>query len=146
MTQATWKTTGRLDMDGDPVFEAPDGCLWSVRRSVGYLREILERLRGGTTPPWSDMERLGHSDDWVVAVRWTGAGEDAQWEALVDWTQEQLVSLGEKVRYHDWERQRGALFRGRLDEDRARLIGAALEGHAELEVQVVPVLAHMQSE
>lgn len=146
MTQATWKSTGRIDMDGDPVFESPDGSLWSVRRTLGSLREILDLLSGKGTPPWSDMERLGHRDDWVVAVRWTEPGDAAAWEVVLDWVQAQLDPLGERVRYHDWEQQHGVLFRGRLNEERARVIGAALDGHAELAVQVTSVLAHMQSE
>ncbi len=135
-----WKATYRLDSDGDPVFLAPDGGLWAISRDVGSPAEILARLNGGPAIPWSRMERIGHSDDWVVSARSRG---EEPWDRILESIVGRMKSLGEDVMCHDWERGDGYVYRGRLDEARAREIGGGLAEIRGLDVEVRPVLGHL---
>lgn len=143
MAGSTWTSTNGLDGEGDPVFLSPDGRLWSVRRSLGSIRKILERLDAGPPLPWSHMELVGRRDDWVVSVR---ALHDSgpSWEESLAWIAGRLYRLGEKVLYHDWERGEGFLFRAGLTEARARALAKAIEGRESIDVGVRPILAHLE--
>ncbi len=143
MAASEWSPTERLDGEGDPIFLAPDGGLWAVSRSLGGLRQILERLRSGATPPWSMMERVGHKDDWTLAASAAGASA-SEWEEHLEWLRGRLGPLGERVDSHDWERKPGAVFRPRLDEARARALAEALAGRAGILVVAQPMLAALE--
>lgn len=142
MSTRSWSSTGRLDPAGDPIFLSPDGSLWAVSRAAGSVTQILERLRTGPAIPWSQRELVGHSDDWVVAVRPAEACT-TPWPELVAWVAARLTPLGEDVMYHDWERGEEYLFRTRLDEDRATAIVKAVQERGDLLVQALPILAHL---
>ena len=64
-----WSATARIDRDGDPIFLAPDGSLWAVSRTLGDVQTIVERLTAGPLIPWSQMEKCGTQDDWIVEVK-----------------------------------------------------------------------------
>ena len=154
MNQQSWKSTGRIDGDGDPVFSSPDGVLWAISRRVGTVETIGARLQEGPRIPWSDMERVGHVNDWTLSIRPSLAAEretaergaPAEWKDLVNRVSTQLEPLGEDVFSHDWDHEADYLLRTRLDKKRALELEQHLGGLDDLEVSVNPILSHMNRE